>query len=97
MLVRHGFPTHKLSTNTVVTAANFREILQIYALGRRYGVKTRLSRFRPSGNAQRAWQDYRLDASQLAELSAFLSAHKDVLTGDSFFSITARRPARVWV
>ncbi len=89
MLVRHGFPTHKLSTNTVVTAMNFREILQIHGLGRRYGVKTRLSRFRPSGNARRMWPDYHLDKSQLAELSAFLSAHRDVLTGDSFFSITA--------
>jgi mycofactocin radical SAM maturase len=89
MLVRHGFPTHKLSTNTVVTAVNFKDILQIYRLGRRYGVKTRLSRFRPSGNGRRVWQEYHLDAGQLAELSAFLSAHRDLLTGDSFFSIIA--------
>jgi mycofactocin radical SAM maturase len=88
-LVGHGFPEEKLSTNTVVTAVNFRDILEIHDLGMRYGVKTRLSRFRPSGNARKAWQDYRLDAKQLAELSAFLSDHKDVLTGDSFFSITA--------
>jgi mycofactocin biosynthetic radical S-adenosylmethionine protein MftC len=88
-LVRRGFPTHRLSTNTVVTAVNFREIIQIHELGRRYGVKTRLSRFRPSGNARRMWQEYHLDKEQLAELSAFLGAHKDVLTGDSFFSITA--------
>jgi radical SAM protein with 4Fe4S-binding SPASM domain len=68
---------------------NFREILQIHELGGRYGVKTRLSRFRPSGNARRVWPDYHLDKGRLAELSAFLSAHRDVLTGDSFFSITA--------
>lgn len=89
MLLRHGFPGHKLSTNTVVTAVNFRDILEIRKLGKRYGVKTRLSRFRPSGNARKVWRDYRLDREQLAELSAFLSDHKDVLTGDSFFSITA--------
>ena len=87
-LIRHGFPN--LSINTVVTGTNFREILKLYELGRRYGVKTRLSRFRPSGNARRVWEEYRLDRSQLEELSQFLSAHRDVLTGDSFFSITAR-------
>jgi radical SAM protein with 4Fe4S-binding SPASM domain len=84
----HSFPN--LSTNTVVTAANFRDILPIYDLGRRYGVKTRLSRFRPSGNAKKVWQEYHLDRLELALLSEFLSAHKDVLTGDSFFSITGR-------
>jgi mycofactocin biosynthetic radical S-adenosylmethionine protein MftC len=87
LLTGAGFPS--LSSNTVVTAVNFREILDIYELGRRFGIKTRLSRFRPSGNARRVWQEYHLDKGQLAELSGFLSAHRDVLTGDSFFSITA--------
>jgi mycofactocin radical SAM maturase len=87
-LNRHGFP--HLSINTVVMGTNFREILDIYELGKTYRAKTRLSRFRPSGNARRVWEEYRLDRSQLEELSQFLSTHKDVLTGDSFFSITAR-------
>lgn len=88
LLAEHNFPN--VSTNTVVTRINFKEILEIYELGKRYGVKTRLSRFRPSGNAKRVWMEYHLDRAQLAELSQFLSAHKDVLTGDSFFSITAK-------
>jgi len=83
----HGFP--HLSINTVVMGTNFREIFRIHDLGRRYGVKTRLSRFRPSGNARKVWEEYCLDRGQLEELSRFLSAHRDVLTGDSFFSITA--------
>jgi mycofactocin biosynthetic radical S-adenosylmethionine protein MftC len=87
LLLEAGFPN--LSTNTVVTAANFREILDLYHLGRQYGIKTRLSRFRPSGNAKRVWDNFRLDKDQLAELSRFLGSHRDVLTGDSFFSITA--------
>ena len=87
ILVKHSFPN--LSINMVVTAVNFKEILQIYELARHYGVRTRLSRFRPSGNAKKAWNEYRLRKDQLAELSEFLSAHRDVLTGDSFFSITA--------
>ncbi len=76
-----------LSINTVVTRVNFSEIEELCALARRYGVKTRLSRFRPSGDAMRVWQEFHLDLSQLAWLSDFLSAHHDVLTGDSFFSI----------
>ena len=88
LLVKHGIPG--VSTNTVVTATNFMEILQMCELGARYGIKTRLSRFRPSGNAKRVWAQLHLNKEQLAELSQFLSAHKDVLTGDSFFSITGK-------
>lgn len=79
-----------VSTNTVVTGINFKEILQIYELGAQCGVKTRLSRFRPSGNARNIWAEYHLNKEQLAELSQFLSTHRDVLTGDSFFSITGK-------
>ena len=85
LLVKHGF--RNVSTNTVVTRVNLGEISQIYELGKNYGVRTRLSRFRPSGNAKRVWRDYRLDRDRLAELSRFLGSHGDVATGDSFFSI----------
>jgi mycofactocin biosynthetic radical S-adenosylmethionine protein MftC len=86
LLSRQGIPN--LSINTVVTRINFSEIEQLYKLASQYGINTRLSRFRPSGDAKRVWQEFRLDNSQLAWLSEFLSAHHDVLTGDSFFSIT---------
>jgi mycofactocin biosynthetic radical S-adenosylmethionine protein MftC len=86
LLSKHGFPN--LSINTVVTRSNFCEIEQLCELASHYGVKTRLSRFRPSGDAKRVWQEFHLDNSQLAWLSEFLSAHREVLTGDSFFSIT---------
>jgi mycofactocin radical SAM maturase len=88
LLVEYG--VRGLSINTVVTATNFREIMEIYRFGRQRGVKTRLSRFRPSGNAKKAWGDLRLTGQQLNELSQFLNAHRDVLTGDSFFSITGK-------
>jgi mycofactocin biosynthetic radical S-adenosylmethionine protein MftC len=87
LLVKEGF--NRMSTNTVVTALNFREIKQIHELGRDYGIRTRLSRFRPSGDAKEVWEEYRLSKHQLTELSEFLSTHKDILTGDSFFSITS--------
>jgi mycofactocin radical SAM maturase len=87
LLHRHCIP--HVSINTVVTGANFREIGDLYDLGKRLGTKTRLSRFRPSGNGKKAWDELRLDSLQLAELSHFLSDHPDIVTGDSFFSITA--------
>jgi mycofactocin biosynthetic radical S-adenosylmethionine protein MftC len=86
LLRKQGFDP--LSINTVITQANFREIEPLCELAHHYGVKTRLSRFRPSGDAKRVWQEFQLNPSQLAWLSDFLSAHHDVWTGDSFFSIT---------
>jgi mycofactocin biosynthetic radical S-adenosylmethionine protein MftC len=86
LLCKQGFP--HLSINTVVTRTNFCEIEQMCELASHFGVNTRLSRFRPSGNAQKVWQEFHLDHSQLAWLSDFLSMHREILTGDSFFSIT---------
>ena len=86
LLAGQGFP--HLSINTVVTRTNFNDIEQLCKLAGRYGIKTRLSRFRPSGDAKRVWQEFHLDSAQLAWLSEFLSAHHEVMTGDSFFSIT---------
>jgi mycofactocin radical SAM maturase len=87
LLARHGIP--HLSVNTVVTRINFREIDQLNDLARQFGAKTRLSRFRPTGSGKKAWEEYHLDRIQLLELSEYLSDHRDVLTGDSFFSITS--------
>ncbi|MCX7698721.1 MAG: mycofactocin radical SAM maturase [Candidatus Goldbacteria bacterium] len=95
LLLNNGFPSSNMSTNTVVTSINFMEIPEIYNIGRRYGIKTRLSRFRPSGNAKKVWQEYRLSKQQLEELVFFLNAYKDVLTGDSFFSITSEERSKL--
>lgn len=85
----HQYHFPHLSINTVVTGQNFREIKDMYLLGKAYRAKTRLSRFRPSGSAKQVWHDYHLDKEQTFELAHLLSSHKDLLTGDSFFSITA--------
>lgn len=87
LLARHGI--RDFSINTVVTKINFKEIGQLTEIAKGYGAKTRLSRFRPTGNGKGAWEAYHLDKAQLLELSTFLSAHRNVLTGDSFFSITS--------
>jgi len=86
LLKKHGFK--HLSLNTVVTRKNFREIGPICELAGYFGARIRLSRFRPSGNAKQMWEKYHLDREQLIELSEFLNAHPEILTGDSFFSIT---------
>ncbi len=78
-----------LSINSVVTRLNYKEIPDLYKLGTFYKAKTRLSRFRPSGSAKGAWKELQLTRNQILGLSDYLSKYKEVLTGDSFFSITA--------
>jgi mycofactocin radical SAM maturase len=84
-LADHRFPDFSL--NMVVTRINFDEIAAFRALAKRYGAKTRLSRFRPSGGGCSMWEDYRLTKAQLTELSQFLGDHAEILTGDSFFAL----------
>ena len=86
LLSERGYPDFSL--NMVVTRLNVGEIADFDRLARRYGAKTRLSRFRPSGGGCGTWEDYRLTREQLLELSAFLGEHPEILTGDSFFALT---------
>jgi mycofactocin radical SAM maturase len=86
ILARRDYPD--LSLNMVVTRLNAGEVGEFDRLARRYGAKTRLSRFRPSGGGCSTWDDLRLTRDQLATLSAFLGEHPEILTGDSFFSLT---------
>ena len=85
-LASHGYPD--LSLNMVVTRLNVGEVAEFDQLARRYGAKTRLSRFRPSGAGCASWEDYRLTLDQLVELADYLGAHPEILTGDSFFALT---------
>ena len=66
-LTDHRFPDFSL--NMVVTRVNFAEIAAFRELALRYGAKTRLSRFRPSGGGCSMWEDYRLTKAQLTRLS----------------------------
>jgi mycofactocin radical SAM maturase len=86
LLARRGYPDFSL--NMVVTRPNATEVGDFDRLARSYGAKTRLSRFRPSGGGCHTWEDYRLKREQLADLSAFLGDHPEILTGDSFFALT---------
>jgi len=86
LLSRCSFPD--LSLNMVVTSVNFEEIGEFHRLAGSFGARTRLSRFRPSGDGSRVWDRYRLSREQLAWLSGFLGENPGILTGDSFFSLT---------
>jgi mycofactocin radical SAM maturase len=85
-LAGRGVP---LSINTVVTSLNFGQLDRMKALAVSYGASLRVSRFRPSGRGRQSWEDLKLGAAQLRELAAWLNADADILTGDSFFSVTA--------
>jgi mycofactocin radical SAM maturase len=77
-----------LSINTVVTSLNLDQLDQLKDLAASFNANLRVSRFRPSGRARETWEKLRLSASQLRELSAWLGEYPDILTGDSFFSIS---------
>ncbi len=85
-LARRGFPT---KINAVVTRQNFHQLDALEALARSYGGELRLSRLRPSGRGQAVWDALRPTHAQNRTLYDWLLAHRSVLTGDSFFHLSA--------
>ena len=77
-----------LSINSVVTSQNYFQLKQLKELAAVYGANLRVSRFRPPGRARQSWDDLKLDSLQLKELAEWLNSEPDILTGDSFFSIS---------
>jgi radical SAM protein with 4Fe4S-binding SPASM domain len=75
------------SINTVLTKLSYPEISSLYSLAKSYGARLRISRFRPSGRGKSSWEYLRLGKEELKAFSRWLSGHKDVVTGDSFFSL----------
>jgi len=75
--------------NATVTRQNFHELDELYALAGHYGADLRLTRLRPSGRGQDVWAAMRPTAAQNRALYAWLLDHPDVLTGDSFFHLSA--------
>jgi mycofactocin radical SAM maturase len=77
-----------LSINSVVTSRNYFQLKELKELAISYGANLRVSRFRPSGRARTSWEALRLNSRQLKELADWLNSEPDILTGDSFFSIS---------
>jgi len=83
-----GFEAFKLSV--VVTRENVSQLGAFKALADGYGAQLRLTRLRPSGRGADVWDRLHPTAAQQRELYEWLLAHGDeVLTGDSFFHLSA--------
>ncbi|MGF1470100.1 MAG: mycofactocin radical SAM maturase [Sandaracinaceae bacterium] len=74
--------------NAVVTRESYPELDRLHALARSHGAALRLTRLRPSGRGGDVWARLRPSPSQNEGLYRWLSAHPDVLTGDSFFHLS---------
>lgn len=75
--------------NVVVTRDNFDQLDDMYAMAKGYGAQLRITRLRPSGRGQDVWHDFHPTQTQNRNLYYWLKAHPDVMTGDSFFHLSA--------
>ncbi|MGO9973842.1 MAG: mycofactocin radical SAM maturase [Solirubrobacteraceae bacterium] len=83
-----GFRGFKLSV--VITRHNAAQLDQFKELADRYGAQLRLTRLRPSGRGADVWAELHPTAPQQRHVYEWLlSAGEDVLTGDSFFHLSA--------
>jgi len=83
-----GMRGFKLSV--VMTRENIRQLDEFKAIADRFGAQLRITRLRPSGRGADVWQELHPLRSQQRELYDWLVAHgEDVLTGDSFFHLSA--------
>ena len=82
-----GFGEFKVSV--VVTRDNLGQLDDFLALATGFGAQLRLTRLRPSGRGADVWDDLHVTAEQQRELYQWLLAHPGVLTGDSFFHLSA--------
>jgi mycofactocin radical SAM maturase len=83
-----GMRGFKLSV--VCTRHNLDQLDALKAIADRYGAQLRLTRLRPSGRGAEVWDDLHPLPEQQRQLYDWLLAHgDDVLTGDSFFHLSA--------
>ena len=83
-----GFRDAKISV--VCTRHNLGQLDAFKELADRFGATLRLTRLRPSGRGADVWDDLHPLPHQQRELYDWLVAHgEDVLTGDSFFHLSA--------
>ncbi len=82
-----GFAGFKISV--VVTAANVDQLDGFADLAASYRAVLRLTRLRPSGRGAQVWNRLHLDQRQQVRLYRWLTGNPGVLTGDSFFHLSA--------
>ena len=87
-LATAGFRGFKLSV--VVTRENAGQLDELKAVADRYGAQLRLTRLRPSGRGADVWDELHPTAEQQRQVYDWLLEHgEEVLTGDSFFHLSA--------
>ena len=82
-----GFEGFKISV--VMTRHNIPQVDEFKAMADHYGAQLRLTRFRPSGRGADSWEELHPTDQQQRELYHWLMDRPDVLTGDSFFHLSA--------
>jgi mycofactocin radical SAM maturase len=87
-LAEAGMRGFKVSV--VMTRQNIGQLDDFKRIADSFGAQLRLTRLRPSGRGARSWERLRPLPSQQRELFDWLVAHgEQVLTGDSFFHLSA--------
>jgi mycofactocin radical SAM maturase len=86
-LAEAGFGAFKISV--VMTRHNVGELDALLAIADGYGAQLRLTRLRPSGRAVDTWDALHPTPAQQRLLYHWLRDHSEVLTGDSFFHLSA--------
>jgi mycofactocin biosynthetic radical S-adenosylmethionine protein MftC len=86
-LATAGFGPFKISV--VMTRHNVSQLDAFNALAQQYGAELRLTRLRPSGRGADTWDQLHLSQLDQRALYQWLVAHPYVLTGDSFFHLSA--------
>ncbi len=82
-----GFGPFKISV--VVTRENADQLDAFDSLAASYGAQLRLTRLRPAGRGADSWERLHPSAEQQRSLYRWLHEHPEVLTGDSFFHLSA--------
>jgi mycofactocin radical SAM maturase len=82
-----GFGEFKISV--VMTRHNIPQVDEFAAMADKYGAQLRLTRFRPSGRGADSWHELHPTDQQQRDLYHWLLDRPGVLTGDSFFPLSA--------
>ena len=86
-LVAAGFGPFKISV--VMTRQNIPQLDQFEEIAARYGAQLRLTRLRPAGRGADTWDELHPTTAQQRDLYHWLLDRPGVLTGDSFFHLSA--------
>jgi mycofactocin radical SAM maturase len=86
-LAAAGFGPFKISV--VATRQNIGQVDELAALADRFGAQLRLTRLRPAGRGADTWDQLHPTAAQQRELYRWLLDRPEILTGDSFFHLSA--------